>query len=292
MKPPRFDYAAPTTVAEAVSLLKQHDAEAKILAGGQSLVPLLNMRLTRPGILIDLGKIPELSYIREADGAIVIGAMTTKRSVEDSDLVKSRQPLLHAATVLIGHVAIRNRGTVGGSLAHGDPAAEYPAVAVALDAELRAMGPNGARSIKAADFYVSYLTTALEPSEILTEVRFPVLPSGAGWSCMEVARRHGDFAMAGAMVTVTLAADGRCAAARVVLFGVGATPLRATAAEQVVIGQKPTDKVFQDAGQKAADAVEEPMSDTHASAEYRRYLAQVMTRRALAEAVSRAGRAA
>jgi len=292
MKPPRFDYAAPTTVAEAVSLLKQHDAEAKILAGGQSLVPLLNMRLTRPGILIDLGKIPELSYIREADGAIVIGAMTTKRSVEDSDLVKSRQPLLHAATVLIGHVAIRNRGTVGGSLAHGDPAAEYPAVAVALDAELRAMGPNGARSIKAADFYVSYLTTALEPSEILTEVRFPVLPSGAGWSCMEVARRHGDFAMAGAMVTVTLAADGRCSAARVVLFGVGATPLRATAAEQVVIGQKPTDKVFQDAGQKAADAVEEPMSDTHASAEYRRYLAQVMTRRALAEAVSRAGRAA
>jgi len=292
MKPPRFDYATPTTVTEAVALLKQHDTEAKILAGGQSLVPLLNMRLTRPGILIDLGRIPELNYIREADGAIVIGAMTTKRSVEDSDLVKSRQPLLHAATVLIGHVAIRNRGTVGGSLAHADPAAEYPAVAVALDAELRAMGPNGPRSIKAADFYVSYLTTALEPTEILTEVRFPVLPSGAGWSCMEVARRHGDFAMAGAMVTVTLARDGRCSAARIVLFGVGAVPLRAAAAEQVVIGQKPSEKVFQDAGQKAADAAEEPMSDTHASAEYRRYLAQVMTRRALAEAVSRAGRAA
>jgi carbon-monoxide dehydrogenase medium subunit len=292
MKPPRFDYAAPTTVAEAVSLLKQHDAEAKILAGGQSLMPLLNMRLTRPGMLVDLGKIPELNYIREVDGAIVIGAMTTKRSVEDSDLVKSRQPLLHAATVLIGHGAIRNRGTVGGSLAHADPAAEYPALAVALDAQLRAVGPNGVRSIKAADFYVSYLTTALEPTEILTEVQFPVLAGGTGWSCMEVVRRHGDFAMTGAMVMVTLAADGRCSGARIVLFGVGAVPLRATAAEQVVIGQKPSDQVFQDAGQKAADAVEEPMSDTHASGEYRRYLAQVMTRRALAEAMTRVGRAA
>jgi carbon-monoxide dehydrogenase medium subunit len=292
MKPPRFDYAAPTTLAEAVGLLKQHEAEAKILAGGQSLMPLLNMRLTRPGILIDLGKVTELNYIREAGGMLAIGAMTTKRSVEDSDLVKGRQPLLHDATILIGHPAIRNRGTIGGSLAHADPAAEYPAVAVALDAQLQVVGPAGSRTIKADDFYVSYLTTAMEPTEILTEVRYPVLPDRTGWSCLEVARRHGDFAMAGAAVTVTLAADGRCSASRIVLFGVAPVPLRAVAAEQVVIGQKPTDKLFQQAGEKAAEAVEEPMSDVHASAEYRRYLAQVLTRRALAEAVSRAGRTA
>jgi len=287
MKPPRFDYAAPTTVAEAVGLLKQHDSEAKILAGGQSLMPLLNMRLTRPEFLVDLGKVPELRYIREVDGAIAIGAMTTKRAVEDSELVKQRQPLLHAATVLIGHGAIRNRGTVGGSLAHADPAAEYPAVAVALDAQLHAVGPNGSRTIKAADFYVSYLTTVLEPTEILTEVHFPVSPARTGWSCMEVVRRHGDFAMTGAVITLTLAGDGRCSGARIVLFGVGPTALRAAAAEQVLIGQTPSEQVFRNAGQQAAAAVEEPMSDTHASGEYRRYLAQVMTRRALAEAVSR-----
>lgn len=292
MKPPRFDYAAPTTVAEAVALLKQYDGEAKILAGGQSLMPLLNMRLTRPAMLVDLGKIAELNYIREEDGAIAIGAMTTKRAVEDSDLVKSRQPLLHAATIQIGHTAIRNRGTVGGSVAHADPAAEYPALAVALDAQLRAAGPDGARTVKAADFYLSYLTTALESAEILTEVRFPVLARGTGWSCMEVARRHGDFAMTGAVVTVTLASDGGCSAARVVLFGVAPVPLRVRAAEQILTGQKPSDKLLQAAGQKAAEAVEEPLSDVHASGEYRRYLAQVVTRRALAEAVTRAGRAA
>lgn len=292
MKPPRFDYAAPTTLAEAVGLLKQHEADAKILAGGQSLMPLLNMRLTRPGILIDLGKIAELSYVREVDGVLAIGAMTTKRTLEDSDLVKNRQPLLHAATLQIGHVAIRNRGTVGGSLAHADPAAEYPAVAVALDAQFRVIGPNGARTINAADFYLSYLTTALEPTEILTEVRFPVLPRGTGWSCMEVARRHGDFAMTGAVVTASLGSDGRCASARVVLFGVAPVPLRVTAAEQAVTGQKPSEKLFQEAGLKATEAAQEPLSDVHASAEYRRYLAQVLTRRALAETVNRAGRAA
>ncbi|MFI5397351.1 MAG: FAD binding domain-containing protein, partial [Candidatus Binatia bacterium] len=154
MKPPRFEYAAPTTVAEAVSLLQQHESEAKILAGGQSLMPLLNMRLTRPGLLIDLGKVAELRYLRESNGALAIGAMTTKRTVEDAAVVKSRYPLLHAATRLIGHAQIRNRGTVGGSLAHADPAAEYPALAVAVDAQLRAVGPKGERTIKAAEFYV------------------------------------------------------------------------------------------------------------------------------------------
>jgi len=291
MKPPRFEYAAPTTVAEAVSLLKQHEGEAKLLAGGQSLMPLLNMRLARPGVLIDLGKVAGLSYVRETDGAspgLAIGAMTTKRTVEDSAVIKSRQPLLHAATLLIGHAQIRNRGTVGGSMAQADPAAEYPAVAVALDAELRAAGPSGQRIIKASDFFVSYLTTALEPAEILTEVRFPTLAKNTGWSITEVARRHGDFAMTGVALTVALD-GGRCSGARIVLFGVGGTPVRAGAAEQVVNGQKPSDKLFEQAAGKVNDDITEPLSDIHASAEYRRHLAQVLTRRALAEAVARAG---
>ncbi len=288
MKPPRFDYAAPATIAEAVSLLQQSEGEAKILAGGQSLMPLLNMRLARPTMVIDLGRIAELKYIREADGALAIGAMTTKRTVEDSDTVKGRQPLRHAATLLIAHPQIRNRGTIGGSLAHADPAAEYPAVAVALGAELRAAGPKGTRTISAQDFFVSYLTTALEPAEILTEVRCPVLPPRTGWSCLEVVRRHGDFAMTGAVMTVTLDGRGICSAARIALFGVGPIPVRPQAAEQLLLGAKPSEKLFEDVGRRVNEAIEEPLSDLHASADFRRHLAQVLTRRALAEAFARA----
>jgi len=288
MKPPPFEYAAPGTLAEAVSLLKQHEEdEAKILAGGQSLMPLLNMRLARPELLIDLGKLSELDYIREADGALAIGAMTSKRAVEQSPLVKSRQPLLHAATGFIGHPQIRNRGTVGGSLAQADPAGEYPAVALLLDAELRATGPSGDRVIRADEFFVTYLTTALEPTEVLTEVRMAALAEGTGWSFQEVSRRHGDFAMAGAAVTVSLDGGGRCSEAKVVLFGVGATPLRARAAEEVVNGEPPGDRLFAQAGQKASEALEEPLSDIHAPEEYRRDLARVLTQRALAEAAAR-----
>ncbi len=288
MKPPRFDYADPKTVGEAVSLLQAHPDEAKILAGGQSLMPLLNMRLARPAVLVDLHKVAELDYIRETEGGLAIGAMTRKRAVEHSAPVKSRQPLLHAATLMIAHPQIRNRGTVGGSFAHADPASEYPAIAVALDAELRATGPDGDRTIQASDFFVTYLTTALEPSEVLTEVRFPALVDGSGWSTMEVARRHGDYAMAGVAVTVTLESSGHCSGARIVLFGVGATPLRARGAEQIVLGETPSQKIFEQAAKKVGEEVEEPLSDVHASAEYRRHLAQVLTRRALAEAVARA----
>jgi carbon-monoxide dehydrogenase medium subunit len=288
MKPPRFDYAAPGTVGEVVALLKEHEGEAKILAGGQSLMPLLNMRLARPGVLIDVNKVASLDYIRETDGALAIGAMTRKRTVEDSALVKHRQPLLHAATLLVGHPQIRNRGTVGGSMAQADPAAEYPAIAVALDAQLRAAGSNGERTINAADFFVTYLTTALEPTEMLTEVRFPVLPERTGWSVLEVARRHGDFAMAGVAVTAALDSAGHCAGTRIVLFGVAPTPLHARRAEQAVNGEKPGDRLFDHAGQKASEEIEEPLSDIHASAEYRRHLAHVLTRRGLAEALARA----
>ncbi len=288
MKPPQFDYVDPATVREAVSLLKQHDGEAKILAGGQSLMPLLNMRLARPRLLIDLRKVPDLDYIRETEGRLAIGAMTRQRAVERSALVESRQPLLHAATPFIGHPQIRNRGTIGGSLAHADPAAVYPAVAVALDAQLQVVGPDGDRVIDAANFFVSYLTTALEPAELLTEVRVPVLPERTGWSFMEVSRRHGDFALAGVAITVTLASGGNCSGARIVVFGVGAIPVRGHEAEQIIVGEKATEKVFEKAGQRISEVIDEPLSDIHASADYRRYLAGVLTRRGLAEAAGRA----
>ena len=288
MKPPSFEYAAPNTVAEAVSLLQQHGGEAKILAGGQSLMPLLNMRFARPTALVDLRQVADLDGIREANGGLAIGAMTTKRAVERSALVKSRQPLLHGATLWIAHPQIRNRGTVGGSMAQADPAAEYPAVALALGAEFRAAGPGGERSIPADDFFVTYLTTALDENEVLTEVRVPALPERTGWSIQEVARRHGDFAMAGTAVTVTLDAGGQCSDARIVLFGVGPKAVRARGAEQIVLGERPGEELYRRAGQKAGEEIEEPLSDIHASAEYRQHLAGALTRRALAEAAARA----
>ena len=288
MKPPPFEYEAPTTIQEVVALLQQHDGEAKILAGGQSLMPLLNMRFARPTALIDLGRLTDLDYIREENGALAIGAMTTKRTVERSELVKSRQPLLHASTAWIAHPQIRNRGTVGGSMAQADPAAEYPAVALALDAEFVIAGPDGTRSVAASDFFVTFLTTALEENEVLTEIRVPVLPERTGWSIQEVARRHGDFAMVGAVTTLGLGGGGACESARVVLFGVGPTPQRATAVEQALIGQAPSEALFAEAAAKAAEGLEDTLSDLHASAEYRRHLAQVLTRRGLTEAAERA----
>ena len=288
MKPPSFEYAAPATVSDAVSLLQGHEGDAKVLSGGQSLIPLLNMRLARPAIVVDLARIPALDYVREVDGGLAIGAMARQRTVEFSPLVRSGHPLLHAATLLIAHPQNRNQGTVGGSLAHADPAAELPAVALALDATLRAAGPNGERTIGASDFFVTYLTTALEPAEVLVEARFPALAARTGWSIMEVARRHGDFALAGAVSTLTLDGGGHCAGARIVLFGVGSTPVRAPEAERVVVGERPDRALFDRAGEKAGAEIDEPLSDVHASAEYRRDLARVLTRRALAEAAARA----
>ncbi len=292
MKPPSFDYAAPKTVGEAVALLQQHEGEAKILAGGQSLMPLLNMRLARPGLLVDAARVDGLDFIREVDGSVAIGAMTRQRAVEFSELVQTRHPLLHVATRHIAHPQNRNQGTVGGSLAHADPAAELPATALALDAEFRAVGPAGERRIKAADFFVTYLTTALEPNEVLTEVRFSALPARSGWSFIELARRHGDFALAGVVTYVTLDGGRRCSDARIVLFGVGATPVRAAGAERLLVGDTLGDTLFEQAGRAASEEIDEPLSDVHASAEYRRDLARVLTRRALAEAASRAASAA
>lgn len=288
MKPPVFDYATPATLAEATALLAQHDGEAKVLSGGQSLVPLLNMRLARPAVLVDLAHIPDLDYVRADGDAFVIGAMTRQRTVELAPQIRAQHPLLHAGMLLIAHPQNRNQGTVGGSLAHADPAAELPALALALDATLDATGPNGARTIAAADFFLTYLTTCLEPAEILTAVRFPTLPTRTGWSILEVARRHGDFGLAGVVAIVGLAPDGTIASARLVLFGVGATPIRAAAAEAMLTGREADPRLFAEVGATAAADLEEPLTDVHATAEYRRDLARVLTGRALAEAVRRA----
>lgn len=288
MKPAAFDYAAPASVEDAVSLLAQHEGEAKVLAGGQSLMPLLNMRLARPSLLVDLGRVAALDYIRDADGGLAIGAMTKQRTVERSPLVESCHPILHRATRFIAHPQIRNRGTFGGSLAHADPAAESPAIALALDAELHVMGPRGGRSVKAGDFFVTYLTTALEPAEILTEIRLPARAARSGWSFLEIARRHGDYALAGIATTVAVDGGGRCSDARIVLFGVGATPLRIREAEAAIVGEKGSERLFEHAAQKVGEHIEEPLSDVHATAEFRRHLAQVLTRRGLAEAMARA----
>ncbi len=288
MKPAPLDYVAATSSAEAVALLSDPDREAIVLAGGQSLMPMLNMRLARPELLVDLGRLTELDHIDEVDGRLVIGAMTTKRSVEKSALVKTVQPLLHAATLQVGHPQIRSRGTVGGSMAHADPAAEYPAVAVATGAEMRVIGPEGERTIQADDFFHGYLTTALEPGELLVEVVFPLLVDGSGWAFSEFSRRHGDFAIAGVAITRGLDGEGRCCDVRIVLFGVGSKPIRMHDAEQVVSDESPGEDLYSEVAEVVNTTLDEPMSDPGASADYRRHLASVLTRRALAEAVARA----
>lgn len=290
MKPAPFDYYAPQTLEEAIELLQkleEDDIDAKILAGGQSLMPMLSLRMARPDALVDLRRITTLDYIREQNGVIHIGAMTSKRDLERSQLVRERQPLLHVATRHIGHQQIRNQGTVGGSFAHADPAAEYGAIAHALNMEMVVVGPDGERVIPADEFYVSFLTTDIDATEVLTEVRAPVMPAGTGWGFQEVARRQGDLAIAGAAVTLRLE-DGCCADVVIATFGVNAIGARMTSAEQVVNGLQPGESLFVEAGKAAAAAIDEPISDVHASGEYRRALIETLVKRCLIEAAGRA----
>jgi len=290
VKPAPFEYVAPATLDEAVALLERHaDAETHVLAGGQSLMPLLAMRLARPDLLVDLNRVAGLDHLRDENGTLAIGAMTRKRALEESTLVARRHPIVLAATRLVAHPQIRNRGTVGGSLAHADPAAEYPALALLLDAELCAVGPEGVRRIAADAFFQGALTTALSQVEILSELRVPALAEGTGWSFLEVARRPGDFALAGAGATLRLDARGRIAEGRVVLFAVGPETIRLPAVEASLRGARPGAGLFEAAAAAARDAVEEPLADVHASAEYRRHLAGVVVRRALGEAAARCG---
>lgn len=289
MKPAAFDYHAPTTLDEAVALLtrlEDEGADAKIIAGGQSLMPMLALRVARPEVLVDLGKLNGLDYIREAGDGLEIGAMTSKQAAADSELVKRRQPLFQASTELVGHRQIRNRGTVGGSFAHADPASEYPAVALVLDTEFDAVGPDGARTITADEFFITYMTTSLESNEVLTAVRFAAFPPQRRWAIQEFVRRNGDLALAG--VTVTFDVDGgNCRDVRIAAFGVQATAVRLAEAEQYLEGRAATAAHFDEAGRIGAAAMDEPMSCIHASADYRHHLIGVLASRALSEAASR-----
>ncbi|HEY7060294.1 MAG TPA: xanthine dehydrogenase family protein subunit M [Chloroflexota bacterium] len=289
MKPTAFEYDDPRTADEALALLAQYGDDAKALAGGQSLVPLMNFRLARPGRLVDLNLIAALSHLRVEAGALRIGAMTRQREIERSPLVAAGWPLLAEATALIGHAQIRNRGTVGGSLAHADPAAELPAVMAALDAEFVVRGAGGERTVPATEFFLGYLTTALAPDELLVEIRVPALPPRTGGAFVEVSRRHGDFALVGVAALVTLDADGVISAARLAFTGAAPTPLRAARAEARLVGERPAEPLFREAG-LLASADLEPEDDLHASAAYRREVGGVLARRALVQAAARAGR--
>lgn len=286
MKPAKFDYCAPESVAEVLEALRSRGAEAKLLAGGQSLVPLLNFRLSRPAILVDLNRTSELAFIRDEGDHITIGAMTRQRTIEESEIVRGRAPLLWEATRNIGHLPIRSRGTIGGSLANADPAAEDPAVAIALDFTMVVASHRGRRRIPAQDFFRGLLTAALEPDELLVEIDVPVAPKGSGAAFEEISRRRGDFALAGVAAQVVVA-DDRRVSARLAACGVGAGPVRLRGAEAIVARDGLTDKAIDAAAAAAAGEVS-PSSDIHASADYRRKLASAMTRRALHRAARRA----
>jgi aerobic carbon-monoxide dehydrogenase medium subunit len=284
MKPCAFEYFAPRTVQEAIALLAKHDA--KILAGGQSLVPIMNFRLGRPEALVDINGIKELEYIREEGEELVIGALTRQRDAEISTVVREKCPLLVEAISHVGHVTIRNRGTVGGSVAHADPSAEIPTAICALDGAIKAMGPAGETTFKPEEFFLTYLTTALDPTQVLTEIRVPVLPAGTGWSFVEMSRRLGDFAIVAVATVLLMDHNGTCREARIAVGGVAPTPVRATAAEEVLAGRKITQQLIAKAAQLAIESTDAE-SDYHASADYRKEMTKVLVQRSLREALER-----
>ncbi len=286
MKPPPFAYATMRSVEEAAALLAEAGGEAKLLAGGQSLVPMLNFRLVRPAVVVDINRIPGLDYIRDEAGGLVIGALTRHRQIEISAPVAQRLPVLGAAMHHVAHLAIRNRGTLGGSLSHADPAAELPLMAQLLDAEIEAVSRRGKRRIKARDFFRGALTTALKEDEMVTEVTWPALPPGTGWGFEEMSERRGDFALAAAAAAVTIK-DGLCHTCRIAVIGSGDGAMRVTPAETLITGCTKDQAPIKEAADAAADAVE-PSSDLHASADFRHHLIRSLTARALHGAWRRA----
>ena len=284
MKPPPFDYVDPRGIDGVIEHLRQHGDDAKVLAGGQSLMPMLNMRLARPSVVVDINRVAGLDRVAEAVGAIRLGAHVRQRTFER--WATRRAPLIAAALRLVGHTAIRNRGTVAGSLTHADPAAELPALFVCLDGVAVARRHGGVREVRAADLFVGPLTTSLRSDEFRTETRWPLPPAGAGWGFHEVARRHGDFALVGVAALVQLAA-GAIASARIAVFGAGPTAVRAHAAERALVGAVPSPVLIRDAARLAADGLR-PDADLHASASYRKSVARTLTERALTDALGRA----
>jgi carbon-monoxide dehydrogenase medium subunit len=280
MYPANFDYKRPSTVDEAIALLSKHGDDAKLLAGGHSLIPAMKLRLAQPKVIVDIGRIANLSYIREAGASIAIGAMTTHQEIEASKLLRDRSPLLADVAAHIGDVQVRNKGTIGGSLAHADPAADYPAAILALDAEIDLAGPRGKRTVKAGAFFVDLLQTAIAPDEILVEIRVPATSKTVAY--VKTEQKASGFALAG--VAVVIGADG----VRVGVTGIAAKAYRATAVEKALAGQKtPTAAAIALAASHAADGVE-PLGDIHASPEFRAHLAQVNTKRAIEQALARA----
>jgi aerobic carbon-monoxide dehydrogenase medium subunit len=284
MKLPPFDYACPTTLPEAIELLASHD-DAKAIAGGQSLVPMLAFRLAQPSLLVDLRKLADLRGIRISDAGVTLGAMVRWRDIEDDERLETAHPLLKAAISHVAHYQIRNRGTVGGSIAHADPAAEMPGIAMTCDAEIAVVGKSGAHVIQAADFFQGALTTALTTDEIIVEIRLPAWPAGRRWGFQEFARRRGDFAMAAAAVFYDQDERGKARNAHVGVIGVGDRPLRLTAVEDLLNGESIDEATIAKADAATSAAVE-PQDDIHASAAYRRSLVGTMVERALKSAAA------
>ncbi len=286
MKPPIFDYVAATSIDMAVAALAEAGGEAKILAGGQSLVPMLNFRLLRPSVLIDINRIAGLSFVEETPQHIRVGALTRHHRLETSPVIARHLPVVSCAMTHVAHLAIRNRGTIGGSLSHADPAAELPMLALLLDAELHIASSSGKRTVAAREFFIDALTVDLGGDDLVTEIVLPKLPPNTGWAFEEVARRHGDFALAAVAVTLT-AGDGVVTQARMALTGIGPTPLRATEAEALLVGHT-VDRLLTGRAIEAVRAAIAPETDLHASSDYRRHLAGVLLGRALAAAWRRA----
>ncbi|HXF98511.1 MAG TPA: xanthine dehydrogenase family protein subunit M [Gaiellaceae bacterium] len=288
MKPAAFRYCRPATVEEALEALAEHGEEAKVLAGGQSLVPLLNLRVIRPGVIVDVNGVDGLDQVVHENGAVRIGAMARQRRLELDGGVENRLPLLHEALGFVAHIPIRTRGTVGGSVAHADPAAEIPAVTVALGATMHVRGQDDARAIPASDFYIGPFTTAISPTELLVAIELPALPQGAGWAFLEVARVHGAFALVGVAALLHAADDGTLADARLALCGVGGTPVAIPGVREIAAGEAPTEELFETLAEHVRKTID-PFTDTQASAEYRREVAGALVVRALRLASHRAG---
>lgn len=288
MKPPNFEYLRPESIDEALRMLAEDPDDTKILAGGQSLIPVLNFRMASPERLIDINRLSDLAYIRSVDDTLHIGAMTRTATLEKSRVIERKWPLLKEATGWIAHAAIRNRGTVGGGVAHADSAAELPVALMAMNATIVARSSTrDDRMIPSRDFFVGTMTTALEPDEILVEIRVPALPSGHGFAFEEISRRNGDYGLAGAAVIVNVDDCGMCFDARVSLLGAAQTPLRATGAEECLTGSALDADAIESAVRIACE-VSEPTGDMHGSAEYRRSLIGVVLRRAIVTAFERA----
>ncbi|MEH7178033.1 FAD binding domain-containing protein [Neobacillus vireti] len=287
MKPPKFSYLRPNNLQEALNMLAEYGDEAKIMSGGQSLIPLLNMRLSTPGYIIDIGRVEELKGIREEEDALVIGGMTRHVDVEKSALVQEKCPLLTEGIRWVGHNQIRSRGTIGGSIAHADPSAELPCMLTALRGEIVIVSSEGEMTLSPEEFFLSYLLTTLEPNQLVKEIRFPKIKKGSGYAFEEVARRHGDFALVEVAAVIELDHNGTIADAKIALGGANSVPFVPEATEEFLIGKLPDYSIIKEAATLQLDELD-PEGDIHGSKEYRRYLSGVLLERALYKAVDRA----